>query len=132
MEKLKSCIQTYRKLDDELKSVNMKAQEIRREKDTIEADMSAILSQPEFQQYDKLEITEDNSIIKIQRPGGWTKSSTLSRLDLMNGLVAYFEEHKNTANATDCYEFIVERQKEKLVSTEFRFDRTTSNKKMKV
>ena len=86
MDKLKFCINTYRKLDDELKNINAKALDIRREKKTIEADMSLILSQPDFQQYDKLEIKEDNSIIKIQRPGGWTKGWTMSKSELMEGL----------------------------------------------
>lgn len=128
MEKLKSCIQTYRKLDDELKELNMKSQELRREKKTIEADMSLILAEPDFQQYDKLEIKDDNSIIKIQRPGGWTKGWTLSKSELLDGLKEYFM-HTKDQNANDCYEFILERQKPKMVATEFSFDRTTAKKK---
>lgn len=131
MEKLKSCIQTYRKLDDELKELNMKSQELRREKKTIEADMSLILAEPDFQQYDKLEIKDDNSIIKIQRPGGWTKGWTLSKSELLDGLKEYFM-HTKDQNANDCYEFILERQKPKMVATEFSFDRTTAKKKMKI
>lgn len=124
MDKLKSYINTYRKLDDELKDINAKALDIRREKKTIEADMSLVLSQPEFQQYDKLESKEDSSIIKIQRPGGWTKGWTLSKSELMEGLDLYFSKNENRASAEGCYAFIVERQKPKMVATEFSFDRT--------
>jgi hypothetical protein len=125
MEKLKSCIQTYRKLDDDLKDTNMKVQELRREKKTIETEMATILAQPEFQQYDKLEIKEDGSMIKIQRPGAWTKAWSLSKKDLFDSLTEYFETHNGTSDdALECYESILDDQKEKMVTKEFNFDRT--------
>jgi hypothetical protein len=135
MEQLKYCIQNYRKLDDALKDINSKAQDIRREKKMVETDLSTLLSKPEFQQYDKLELKEDNSVIKIQRPGGWTKGWTMSKSELMEGLDLYFSQNGHQASSEGCYAFLVERQKPKMVANEFSFERSVVsqvNKKMKM
>lgn len=133
LQLLKSHLHAYRKLDDELKTMNAKAQDVRREKKTVEQELSVILANPAFQQYDKLEIKEDGSTIKIQRPGTWTKGWTMSKSELMDGLDAYFSRYENSASAEGCYAFLVERQKPKLVANEFAFDRTPAViKKMKV
>lgn len=129
LQVLKSHIQAYRKVDDELKNINAKAQDIRREKKTIENELSVILANPAFQQYDKLEIKEDGSMIKIQRPGMWTKGWSMSKSELMEGLDSYFSKYENSASAEGCYAFLVERQKPKLIANEFAFDRTHSVKK---
>lgn len=120
---LKSCLQTYSKVDEELKDVNSKAQELRRERKAVESEMSTILSQPQFQQYDKLEIKEDGSIIKIQRPGMWTKGWSMSKSELMEGLELYFSNHEDSANADECYAFLLERQKPKMLASDFAFER---------
>jgi len=125
---LKSHLQYYRKLDDDLKEANIKTHDLRRERKVIENEMSTILSKPEFQQYDKLEIKEDGSIIKIQRPGMWTKSWSMSKNELMEGLDMYFS-NMDEANAIDCYDFLVDRQKLKMAANEFNFER--SSKKIK-
>ena len=133
--KLKSCLQTYRKLDEDLKDMNSQAGDLRREKKTIETEMSGILATPDFQQYDKLEIKEDGSMIKIQRPGTWTKGWSMSKSELMDGLNEYFEKYEESANAEDCFAFLVERQKPKMVANEFAFERviqSNPSKKMKM
>jgi hypothetical protein len=123
LQSLKTFLQSYRALDEDLKKINAKAQELRRERKDVEVEMSAILSKPEFDQYNKLEIKEDGSLIKIQRPGTWTKGWSMSKNELMDGLNLYFEKHENTANAEECFEFLVERQKPKMVANEFAFER---------
>jgi hypothetical protein len=119
---LKTHLQEYRKLDEELKALNSKIQEIRRERKGIETEMSGILSHPDYQQYDKLEIKEDGSTVKIQRPGMWTKPWSMSKGELMDALNLYFKVDKD-ANAEDCFTFLVEHQKPKMVATEFGFER---------
>ena len=120
---LKSHLQSYRKLDEDLKELNAKSLEVRRERKQIESEMSIILQKPEFQQYDKLEIKEDGSLIRIQRPGTWTKGWSMSKHELMDALNLYFKVDKD-ANAEDCYDFLVEHQKPKMISNEFAFERT--------
>jgi hypothetical protein len=120
---LKSHLQSYRKLDEDLKELNAKSLEVRRERKQIESEMSIILQKPEFQQYDKLEIKEDGSLIRIQRPGTWTKGWSMSKHELMDALNLYFKIDKD-ANAEDCYDFLVEHQKPKMISNEFAFERT--------
>lgn len=120
---LKSHLQSYRKLDEDLKELNAKSLEVRRERKQIESEMSIILQKPEFQHYDKLEIKEDGSLIRIQRPGTWTKGWSMSKHELMDALNLYFKIDKD-ANAEDCYDFLVEHQKPKMISNEFAFERT--------
>jgi hypothetical protein len=124
LQSLKSHLHAYRKLDEDLKTLNVKAQELRRERRDVESEMSSILSRPEFQQYDKLEIKEDGSMVKIQRPGTWTKGWTMSKSELMDGLDLYFSRNQDSASAEGCFEFLVQRQKAKMVANEFAFERS--------
>jgi hypothetical protein len=131
---LKSHLQSYRQLDEGIKELNAKSLELRRQRKEIENEMSVILEKPEFQQYDKLEIKEDGSLIKIQRPGMWTKGWSISKHELMDALNLYFKIDRD-ANAEDCYEFLLEHQKPKMTANEFAFERTmpsTSAKKKKI
>lgn len=131
---LKTHLQTYRKLDEEMKALNAKIQDLRRDRKEVESEMSHILALPEFIQYDKLEIKDDGSIVKIQRPGMWTKPWSLSKNELMDSLDLYFSTRESSASAEGCYEFLVDRQKPKMAANEFAFDRSPAptNKKMKI
>jgi|APCry1669189000_1035189.scaffolds.fasta_scaffold116607_2 hypothetical protein len=124
LKMLKSHLLTYRALDDDLKKINAKAYDLRRERKDVEVEMSTILSSPAFEQYNKLEIKEDGSLVKIQRPGTWTKGWTISKNELEQGLNSYFEKHEDTANAQECFDFLVERQKPKMIMNEFSFERS--------
>ena len=134
---LKTCIQTFRKLDDELKQYNEKAGELRREKKEVEDKMSEILQMPEFTELKKLEISDDGSTVRIQRPG-WKKGWSMSKKELEEGLNDYFWLIKNTTpekgwepTAAECFERMVDKQ-EKL-SNEFAFERVIGkSKKMKI
>jgi hypothetical protein len=48
----------------------------------------------------------------------------MSKSELMDGLDLYFSKHDGYTSAEGCYEFLVERQKSKMVANEFAFDRT--------
>ena len=125
---------TYRLLDEDLKKINAKAHDLRRERKDVEVEMATILSKPEFDQVEKLEIKDDGSLVKIQRPGTWTKGWSMSKNELMEGLKLYFKIDKD-ANAEDCFAFLVEHQKPKMISTEFAFERLATappTKKMKM
>jgi len=133
MEDLKTCLHTFRKVDEELKQYNEKAGELRREKKELEDRMSQILSMPEYSALEKLENSEDGSILRIIRPG-WKKGWSMSKKELEEGLDEYFRTNRST-NADDCFVFLSEKQ-EKKVSNEFAFDRTPAKqvkaKKMRV
>lgn len=138
---LKTCLQTFRKLDEELKQYTEKTSELRREKKEVEDKMSEILQMPEYSGLEKLENSEDGSILRISRPG-WKKGWSMSKKELLDGLNDYFWLIKNTTpekgwepTAQECFQIMVEKQ-EKKVSTEFAFDRTPAKqvkpKKMRV
>lgn len=119
---LRSHLHTYRNIDDELTTLNAKAQSLRRELKTVESEMSGILAMPDFQKFEKLEIKDDGSMVKIQRPGTWSKGWTLSKNDLLDGLDLYFSIDSEPS-AEECYLFLVNFQKPKMISNDFAFDR---------
>ena len=140
---LKTCIQMFRKLDDDLKQYNEKAGELRREKREVEDKMSEILSMPDFKQFDKLEIKEDGSTVRINRPTEWKKGWSMSKKELQEGLNDYFWLTKNMnhepgwqPNAEECFGVLVDKQEKKMIATEFAFDRVPAKqekpKKMRV
>ena len=140
VQTLKTCLQAFRKLDEELKQYNEKAAELRREKKEIEDKMSQILSMPEYSSLEKLENSEDGSILRISRPAEWKKGWSMSKKELQDGLNDYFWVIKKTThepgwepNAEECFGLLVDKQEKKMIATEFAFDRTLAKpKKLKV
>lgn len=138
MEHLKACLDSFRKVDDELKQHNEKAADLRRERKDVEDKLAEILAKPEYAGLEKLESSVDGSILKICRPG-WKKGWSMSKKELLDGLNDYFWLIKNTTpekgwepTAEECFEIMVEKQ-EKKVSNEFAFERVAGKpKKMKV
>jgi len=122
MQDLKGCIKKYKNLDDELRILNKTVYDLREKRKMLELEIGDILKSPAFSSYDKLKIEEDGSTIKVQRPNTWSKAWSLSKKDLAEHLHAYFASTP-VRNADSCIEYIVERQKEKLVSDEFSLTR---------
>jgi hypothetical protein len=79
--------------------------------------MSDILRRANFQNLHKLEIQDDGSYIKIQRPETWSKPWSLSQKELKDLLSTY------TGPISDLFRWIVERKKQDMVSKEFAFKR---------
>jgi hypothetical protein len=126
MQDLKGCIKQYKNVDDELRALNKQVYDLREKRKMLEIEIGDILRDPKFEAYSKLKIEEDGSTIKIQRPNTWSKAWTLSKKDLTEHLQAYFALG-GSKNADACYEFILERQKEKLVSEEFSLTRIVAS-----
>jgi hypothetical protein len=122
MESLKTCIRNYRDVDNKLRDLNSRVYDLRQERRSLEIELSDIVKQSQFDEVSELRINDDNSSIKIQRPG-WKKPWGLSKKDLGEHLLAYFKDAGPTANASDCMLFIVQEQNKKLVSEEFSFNR---------
>lgn len=128
MQDLKTYIKEYRNIDDEVRRANKVVSELRDERKTIESKITTILRRPEFAGYDKLKIEDDGSTIKVQRPNEWNKPWSLSKRDLQDAL----KEYRGPYTPESCFEFIVERQKNKLVATEFAITRTVPNENMDI
>jgi hypothetical protein len=110
-------VRKYRNLDDELKELNAKVYKLREDKKFVENEMSDILRRANFQNLHKLEIQDDGSYIKIQRPETWSKPWSLSQKELKDLLSSY------TGPISDLFRWIVERKKQDMISKEFAFKR---------
>jgi hypothetical protein len=121
---LKGCLNKYRNLDDQLRELNKLVYDLREKRKMVEVQMGDILKVSELSQVGFLKLEDDNSSIKIQRPGTYSKPWSLSKRDLQNYLDHYFENARSNANPKDCFDYIVERQKEQSVEeTDFKFIR---------
>ena len=91
MEDLKTCIRSYRDVDNKLRELNGRVYELRQERRSLEIELGDIVKNPQFDSVHELRINDDGSSIKIQRPG-WKKPWGLSKKDLSEHLIAYFKE----------------------------------------
>ena len=117
---LVKAVRKYRAYDDELKELNAKVHKLRENKKFVENEMSDILRRANFQNLHKLEIQDDGSYIKIQRPQTWSKPWSLSQSELKDLIGSY------TGPITDLFRWIVERKKQTMVAQEFSFKRIMS------
>jgi hypothetical protein len=117
---LVKAVRKYRAYDDELKDLNAKVHKLRENKKFVENEMSDILRRANFQNLHKLEIQDDGSYIKIQRPQTWSKPWSLSQKELKDLIGSY------TGPITDLFRWIVERKKQDMVSQDFSFKRIMS------
>lgn len=120
---LKNCLKKYRDADDQLRQVNKLASELRERRKIVEFEMADILRQPQMAQVGVLKLENDNSMIKIQRPGTYNKPWSLSKRDLQNYLDHYFENTGQSANPRGCFDFILQQQKNDSIETDFKFTR---------
>lgn len=119
---LVKAVRKYRNYDDELKALNSKVYKLREDKKFVENEMSDILRRGNFQSLNKLEIQDDGSYIKIQRPETWSKPWSLSQKELKDLTTAYFASNA-TQSADGLVKWIVDRKKTEMVSREFSFKR---------
>lgn len=120
---LKNCLKQYRDIDNSVREVNKLVSELREKRKIVEFEMADILKHPEMSQVGALRLENDNSVIKIQRPGTYTKAWSMSKKDLQNYIDHYFENSGQQSNRKDCFEFIVQHQKADAVETDFKFTR---------
>jgi chromosome segregation ATPase len=120
---LKARVQEYRDLDNKLREVNAKVQELRRVRSEAEDRIVEIIRRPEFSEFKKLEISDDGSTIRIQRPKEWNKPWSLSKSLLKQMLDEYYKT-TNSPNSQECYHFICETMKPMLVSDSLNIERT--------
>jgi hypothetical protein len=119
---LVKCVRNFRSIDDKLKDLNKQVYKLREDRKFIENEMSDILKRTNFQGISKLEIQDDGSFIKIQRPESWNKPWSMSTKDLQNKIQDYFKQ-TTRPTAEECFKFIVETKKKELVAKDFAFTR---------
>lgn len=127
MEELRHSMKRYRQLDDAIRELNKQVNNLRQERKIREIEIGDILKDQQFININVLKVEDDGSTIKVQRPNAWTKGWSLSKRDLQNYLDHYFENAGRNANREDCFNFIVEQQKQDAVATEFKLTRFIPN-----
>jgi len=80
------------------------------------------LKRTAFHGANKLEIQDDGSFIKVQRPETWNKPWSLGARDLQTMLYDYFRTPGPHTSAA-CHTYIVNRKKKDMVAKEFAFKR---------
>ena len=121
---LKERLSIYRKVDDQLREVNKIAHDLREKRKMVEFEMADILKSPALLQVGELRLENDNSYVRVQRPGTYSKGWSLSKRDLQNYIDHYFENAGPGSNRQDCFDFIVRQQKtSSLETTDFKFTR---------
>lgn len=121
---LKERLKMYRTLDDQIREINKAVHDLREKRKMVEFEMADYLKSPYFSNIGVLQIENDSSYIRIQRPGTYSKAWSLSKRDLQNYIDHYFENAGPMANRRDCFDFIVQHQKANAVETDFKFVRT--------
>ena len=127
---LKDRLRVYRSLDDQIRDINKLVYDLREKRKIVELEMADILKTPELSQVGELRLENDNSYIRIQRPGTYSKPWSLSKKDLQNYIEHYFENAGPNPNRRECFEFIVRQQKLNAVESDFKFVRTIPNENM--
>ena len=120
---LKRCVKQYRQVDNELRELNHEVFAKREARKIVEMELADLMKVEGFRDFRKLKIEEDGSTITIQRPQEWSKPWSLSKKDLKDLLEKYFATTVPAQSAERCFEFILEAQKTKLVSSDYSFTR---------
>lgn len=127
---LKERLKVYRDLDNQIREVNKVVYDLREKRKIVEYEMVDILKDPQFSGIGMLRLENDNSTIKIQRPGTYSKPWSMSKRDLQNYIDHYFETAGPAANRRDCFEFIVQQQKLNAVETDYKITRIIPNENL--
>jgi hypothetical protein len=121
---LVGCVRKYRSLDDRLKELNKEVYKLREDRKIIELEMTDLLKISQFATINKLEINDDKSVIKIQRPDMWSKPWSLSSKDLKTYLEDYFRT-PGIHTAEGAHAYVVDKRKSELISSDFGFSRVS-------
>jgi len=119
---LKHHVKTYCEIDNKLRDKNAEVQELRKIRAQAEMNLIEIFSSEDFKAYEKIQVSEDNSYIRILRPTKWNKPWNLSK-GLLKQLLEEYHKTTDKPSADECYEFICETMKPMLVSDEYGIER---------
>jgi hypothetical protein len=123
LARLKSRLESYRDVDKRITALNAEVHTLRNGRKVLEVEMAEILRDQQFHSFNEVRLSDDGSVIKIQRPNQWSKAWTLSKKDLQSYLKEYFESTRSP-NADECFNMIVDKKTKALVATEFAFTHT--------
>lgn len=119
---LKERVKAYCNINNKLREKNGEIQELRRIQAEAEMNLIEIVSTEQFKDYEKIQVSEDDSYIRILRPSKWNKPWALSK-GLLKQLLEEYYKTSTSPSADECYEFICETMKPMLVSDNYSIER---------
>ena len=117
MESLKPILSAYANVQRQINDVNVRVNELRDERRTIELDLAALYATSREALPDKINLATSGMTFAVKRPNQWKKGWSLSKKELKG----YLEEllpQQAEAIMTE----IVRRQEEKMVETDYGFE----------
>jgi len=124
-EELRDVIQRYRTVDDQLHALNRQVMELRATRKEVETQIIEIVRQPEYAEVQKMNISADNSVIHIKRPGTWCAPVSLSQQKIIQFINEYFDITPAAEyNGGGCAGFVLMAAKRGLVGNTFKIERS--------
>lgn len=116
MESITKPLVKYAYLSKQLIEVNLKAKELREERQSVELDLTAAYAE-NASLPDKVELKQSKMMFHVKKPGEWKKGWTLSKKQLQDYLLEILPEH-----GEDVMKEIIRRHEPKLTTTDWSFE----------
>ena len=123
---LRTAVGRYRTIDDQLRTLNRQVYPLREQRKITELEIVDIIRQPAFATYEKLDIREDGSSIRIKKPQTWNAPWSLSKNKLRDYLGQFFADQTIIKSADMCYRFIHDRHQASLRQNSFAIERVVA------
>ena len=117
MENLKPILSAYAGVQRQINDINVRVNELRDERRTIELDLAALYDSSREELPDKINLATSGMTFAVKRPNQWKKGWSMSKKELK----AYLDELLPQQSETLMAE-IVRRQEEKMVETDYGFE----------
>lgn len=116
MDSLASPLRRYVDITKRLNEINVKARELREERQSVELDLAAVYAE-QRELPPKIALNQSKMMFFVKKPGEWKKGWTLSKKQLEEYLRDILPEH-----GEDVMREIVLRHERKLLATDYSFD----------
>uniref|UniRef100_A0A6C0F2F3 Uncharacterized protein n=1 Tax=viral metagenome TaxID=1070528 RepID=A0A6C0F2F3_9ZZZZ len=117
MESLKPILSAYANVQRQINDVNVRVNELRDERRTIELDLAALYATSREELPDKINLATSGMTFAVKRPNQWKKGWSLSKKELKGYLEELLPQQAEAVMAE-----IVRRQEEKMVETDYGFE----------
>jgi hypothetical protein len=117
MESLKPILSTYAGIQRQINDINVRANELRDERRTVELDLAALYASSREELPDKINLATSGMTFSVKRPNQWKKGWSLSKKELKSYLDELVPQR-----AEEILAEIVKRQEEKMVETDYGFE----------
>jgi hypothetical protein len=123
MDELRNLATRYSAIDEEIKEGNKILNNKREQRKILELEIIDVMKSPQFATVKKFQ--HQSSTFVVDQPEQWHGSWYLSKADLNNDIVTYLNSHEQK-DPEGLYEFIIQRESERSIKSEWRITRHVS------